>query len=31
MCGDGPLELLKVQPVGKAKMDAAAFANGLRI
>ena len=31
MCDDGPLELLKVQPVGKAKMDAAAFANGLRI
>jgi methionyl-tRNA formyltransferase len=31
MCGAGPLELLKVQPVGKAKMDAAAFANGLRI
>ena len=31
MCGDGPLELLKVQPVGKAKMDAAAFANGLRM
>jgi methionyl-tRNA formyltransferase len=31
MCGNGPLELLKVQPVGKAKMDAVAFANGLRI
>jgi methionyl-tRNA formyltransferase len=31
MCGDGPLELLILQPVGKSKMDAAAFANGLRM
>lgn len=31
MCGDGLLELLILQPVGKSKMDAAAFANGLRM
>jgi len=31
MCNDGPLELLKLQPIGKPKMDAAAFANGLRV
>ena len=31
MCGDVPLELLILQPVGKSKMDAAAFANGLRM
>lgn len=31
MCSDGVLELLKVQPIGKPKMDAVAFANGLRV
>ena len=30
MCGDGPLELLVLQPSGKKRMDAMAFANGLR-
>jgi methionyl-tRNA formyltransferase len=30
MCGDGPLELLVIQPSGKKRMDAMAFANGLR-
>ena len=30
MCGDGPLELLVLQPSGKKRMDAIAFANGLR-
>ena len=30
MCSDGPLELLILQPSGKKRMDAMAFANGLR-